>query len=565
MAPVLTALPKAGSGVAGLDEITLGGYPAGRPTLLCGSAGCGKTLFALTFLVAGIRDYGEAGVFVTFEEDPGDVAANVASLGYDLPMLMERQQLVVDHVQLDRTEMAVAGEYDLEGLFVRIGYAIDRVGAKRVVLDTLEALFGGLDDEGLLRSELRRLFAWLKHRGVTTIITAERGNGTLTRHGLEEYVADCVILLDHRVQDKVTTRRLRVIKYRGSSHETNEYPFLIDERGISVLPVTSANLAHAVSDEMVASGIAGLDAMLEHAGFQRGSSILVSGLAGTGKTTFAACFADAACRRGERVLYFAFEEGPAQITRNMRSVGLALQNHVDAGLLQVIAARPTLYGFEMHLARMNRDLIEFEPHTVIIDPLTAFRGPPDEVHSVLLRLLDLLKTRGITAMFTSLADVDDRSDTIDRGLSSLMDAWLSLRDVEADGERNRVMYLLKVRGMAHSMQVREYRITSTGVALIDPYTGPGGVLTGSARLAQEAREQAAGRARVQEGLRRQREVARRRHVVEGEIASTMAALQAEEAEVAAMLEEQSEEQRISTGGHEAIAEQRATGSARVSQ
>jgi circadian clock protein KaiC len=397
--PTTAGLTKVATGIAGFDDVLLGGLPAGRPTLICGAAGCGKTLLAISFLVAGATHYGEPGVLMSFEERAEDLAANVASLGYDLDGLTEAGQLLIDHVRVERSEIEETGQYDLEGLFIRLGYAVDTIGAKRVVLDTIEALFAGFTDAGILRAELRRLFAWLKERGLTAIITAERGNGALTRFGLEEYISDCVILLDNRVEDQITTRRLRVVKYRGSAHGTNEYPFLIDAKGISVLPVTSAGVKRPLSDAIVSSGIAGLDAMLRSGGFYQGSSILLSGVAGTGKTTVGSHFVDAACRPGERCLFFAMEEGAEEICRNVRSVGVDLQRWVNAGLLRFEAARPTLYGLEMHLARMGRDLQQFAPSVVVVDPISAFRGPAAEVHATLLRMVDLLKSRGITVLW----------------------------------------------------------------------------------------------------------------------------------------------------------------------
>ena len=430
-------LPKAPTGITGFDAVTLGGLPAGRPSLVCGAAGCGKTLFAVTFLVNGAVHFDEPGVFMSFEERAEDLAANVSSLGYDLDGLVADGKLAIDHVRVERNEIEESGEYDLEGLFVRLGFAVDQIGAKRVVLDTIETLFSGLSNAAVLRSELRRLFAWLKDRGLTTVTTGERGDGQLTRQGLEEYVSDCVILLDNRVQDQITTRRLRVVKYRGSAHGTNEYPFLIDERGMSVLPVTAAGLDYGVTTEAVSTGIAGLDAMLGRSGVFRGSSILLSGVAGTGKTTIGSTFVDAACRRGERCLFFVFEESAGQICRNARSVGLDLQRHVESGLLRFEAARPSLYGLEMHLARMHRDLERFDPAVVVVDPVSAFRGPDAEVHATLLRMVDLLKSRGITALFTSLRSNGVLVDGEDQDLSSLMDVWIKLLDVEAAGERNR--------------------------------------------------------------------------------------------------------------------------------
>lgn len=527
-------LPKTPTGISGFDEITLGGLPEGRPTLLCGAAGCGKTLFAMTFLVEGATRFDEPGVFMTFEESAPDLVANVASLGYDIPGLIDAKKLVIDHVQIERSEIEEAGEYDLSGLFVRLAYAIDSIGAKRVVLDTLESLFSGLRNMAILRAELRRLFAWLKEKGVTAIITAERGEGQLTRNGLEEYVSDCVVLLDNRVQDQIVTRRLRVVKYRGSAHGTNQYPFLIDDRGISVLPITSVGLDYRVEQTPVPTGIAGLDAMLSAGGYYRGSSVLISGAAGTGKTIFAAQFANGVCARGECCLYFAFEESPHQIVRNVRSVGLDVQKHIDSGLLRFEAARPSLYGFEMHLTRMHRDLEQFRPAAVVVDPISAFRGADTDIHATLLRIVDMLKSRGITAIFTNLTPADEQlmSDA-DRGVSSLMDTWISLIDIETNGERNRGLYVLKSRGMSNSNQIREYLLTDNGVKLRDMYLGPAGMLTGSARVAQEAHERAQAHLRGQEVEHRRRDIERKREAVERQIAEMRAELDADAAELRA--------------------------------
>jgi circadian clock protein KaiC len=549
-------LPKAATGIGGLDDLTLGGLPVGRPTLLCGAAGCGKTLFGMTFLVNGATRFGEPGVFMSFEERAEDLAANVASLGYDVEHLVASRKLVIDHVRIERSEIEESGEYDLEGLFVRLGHAIDTIGARRVVLDTIEALFSGLADTAILRAELRRLFAWLKDRGVTAIITAERGEGQLTRYGIEEYVSDCVILLDNRVQDQVTTRLLRVVKYRGSAHGTNEYPFLIDDQGISVLPITSAGLAHKISRDPVPTGVPGLDAMLGLGGYYRGSSILISGLAGTGKSTFGASFVNAACSRGERCLYFAFEESPDQVVRNMQSVGIDLGRHIEAGLLRFEAARPSLYGFEMHLARMNRDIEQFAPTTLVVDPISAFRGPSTEIHATLVRLADICKTKGITTLFTSLSTVGDQMNDSERSVSSLMDTWISLKDLEANGERNRVLYLLKARGMNHSKQLREYRLTDRGIELVDAYIGPDGVLTGAARLAQEARERDAQIQRRQVTERRRREVARKRAAAERQIAELRSAIEADEAEIQMLIEQEEAQETMLGADREAMAASR---------
>ncbi len=513
------SLPKSLTGIQGLDEITGGGLPRGRPTLVCGSAGCGKTLFAAEFLVRGASEFGEPGVLMSFEETEKELTANVASLGFDLADLVRRRKIVLDYVHIDRSEIQESGEYNLEGLFVRLGHAIDSIGAKRVVLDTLEALFSTLRNEAILRAELRRLFRWLKDRGVTTVITAERGQGQLTRNGLEEYVSDCVILLDHRVSEHIATRHMRVVKYRGALHGTNEFPFLIGDTGISVLPITSLSLNHTVSRRRVATGIPRLDAMLGGRGFFRGSSILLTGTPGTGKTIMAANFAQAAARRGERVLFFSFEESPDQIIRNMCSIGLRLAPLVRSGLLQFQSARPSLYGLEMHLATMFKKISTFDPHVVIVDPITSLvdAGSEFESRAMVTRMIDYLKGRLVTSLFTSLTHGGHTATQSEMGMSSLMDSWLLLRDFEGNGERNRVLYVLKARGMAHSNQVREFLISDRGINLVDAYIGPNGVLTGSARAAQNALERAQNLEAESQAAERQRELERRRTALERRI------------------------------------------------
>jgi circadian clock protein KaiC len=528
-------LPKAATGISGFDDVTLGGLPDGRPTLVCGGPGCGKTLFAMTFLVNGATQFGEPGVFMSFEEASEDLIQNVVSLGYDVQDLVDQKRIAMDYVRVEKSEIEESGEYDLDGLFVRLGYAIDQVGAKRVVLDTLEVLFAGLGNTDILRAELRRLFAWLKEKNVTAIITAERGEGSLTRYGLEEYISDCVLLLDNRVENQITTRRIRVVKYRGSAHGTNEYPFLIDDQGISVLPITSAGLSHATNDEAVSTGVKSLDGMLGKGGFYRGSSILVSGTAGTGKTSLANHFVDAACRRGEKCLYFAFEESPAQIVRNMRSIGIDLEPWIASGLLRFEAARPSLFGLEMHLAKMHREIENFKPDAVVLDPISSLRGEQGEVHSALLRVIDLLKSRGTTAFLTNLISGGHNTDATDVGMSSLMDTWLSLVHLETNGERNRGLYVLKSRGMSHSNQVREFEITTKGLQLLRAYLGSSGVLTGSARVAQEAADTANDLRRTQESNRRRRDMERRRAAVQRQIAELQASLDADEDEVSEWL------------------------------
>jgi circadian clock protein KaiC len=466
---VYGSLPKAATGIQGLDEVTGGGFPRGRPTLICGSAGAGKTLLAMEFLVRGATKYDEPGVFMAFEETASDLTENVRSLGFDLETLIEEKRLVVDHVRVERHEIDETGEYDLEGLFIRLACAIDTVGAKRVVLDTIENLFSGLRNEGILRSELRRLFGWLKDRGMTAVITAERGDGTLTRHGLEEYVSDCVILLDHRVVEQTSIRRLRVVKYRGTSHGTNEYPFLIDENGFSLLPITSLGLQHEVSSERFSTGIAALDAMLGGKGFYRGSTILVSGTAGTGKTSLAAYIVDAACGRGERCLYFSFEESPGQLVRNMKSIGLDLKTWVDKGLLEFHSSRPTFHGLEMHLATIHKLVDKIQPTMVVVDPIgsLAEAGNRRDASMMLIRLIDFLKLRGITAFFTNLTSGGEAIEKTDVHVSSLVDAWLLIRDIESGSMRSRAMYVLKSRGMPHSNELRTFLLTNTGFELLE--------------------------------------------------------------------------------------------------
>jgi circadian clock protein KaiC len=514
-------LQKAPTGIAGLDEITCGGLPAGRPSLFCGAAGSGKTLFAMEFLVRGATQYGEPGVFMAFEEKTEELIVNTASLGFDLNKLQKQKLIKIDHVYIERSEIEETGEYDLDGLFIRLGHAIDTIGAKRVVLDTIENLFSGLSNEAILRAELRRLFAFLKTKGVTAVITGEKGDGTFTRHGLEEYVSDCVILLDHRIENKISTRMLRVIKYRGSVHGTNEYPFLIDEDGISVLPITSLLLRSDASTQKVSSGIADLDTMLGGKGFYRGSSVLVSGTAGTGKTSIAAAFAHATCQRGERSIYFAFEESPQQIVRNMRSIGIDLQADIDKGLLQMYASRPTLHGLEMHLVDIHKKINEFKPTTVVIDPITNLItvGSVSEVKSMLIRLIDFLQSRKITVLFTALSLNTVINEQTDEGVSSLVDAWLMVRDIESNGERNRGLYVMKSRGMNHSNQVREFVISSNGLNLIDVYLGPEGVLVGSAREAQQLTAMAGEILHSHAVGRKDIEIQRKRKVLEAQIGS----------------------------------------------
>jgi len=513
--------PKTPTGVDGLDEITEGGFPQGRPTLICGGAGCGKTLLSMQFLIKGITDYNEPGVFMSFEEPSDDLTLNVKSLGFDLEKLKADKKLVVDHVRVERSEIEEAGEYDLDGLFIRLGYAIDSIKAKRVVLDTVESLFSGLDNQAILRAELRRLFHWLKSKGVTAIITGERGDATLTKQGLEEYVSDCVIVLDHRVIEQVSTRRLRIVKYRGSTHGTNEYPFLIDADGISVLPITSLKLDNEVISDIIPTGIPGLNDMFELGGFYRGGNILISGTAGTAKTTIASYFAFQQCENKEKVIYFAFEESPQQLVRNMKSIGLDLEKHVKNGNLHIHSSRPSLNGLELHLLTCRKLIKEVQPTTIIIDPISNLItvGSPHEVRSMLVRLIDMLKGENITAMFTSLNKQTDsiRPDLAEESVSSLVDTWITVRDMEGIGERNRGVFIVKSRGMGHSNQVREFIITNKGIELLDIELGPQGILTGTARKSHLFTKTMSDIKLQNEISRKDREIARKRKVLEANI------------------------------------------------
>lgn len=524
-------ITKAPTGIEGFDDLTLGGLPSGRPSLVCGSAGCGKTLFASTFLINGARLYGEPGVFVTFEERPVDIVDNVASLGFDLQGLIDQERILIEHIAIDPTEVAEVGDYDLEALFLRLEFAVDQIGAKRIVLDTIESLFSAFQNPAVLRAEIRRLFDWLKQKGLTAVITGERGDGTLTRQGLEEYVSDCVILLDHRVDSQISTRRLRIVKYRGTAHGTNEYPFLIDEDGFSVLPVSSLGLAHKVSEDRISTGVADLDAMMSGGGFFRGTSVLISGVAGSGKSSLACMMVDAACRRGDKALYLSFEESEAQTVRNMRSVGTDLEGWLRSDRLRYIAARPTFYSLEMHLAVMLREVARFKPDLVVLDPISAFTesGQIGEVQSMLLRMVDYLKSNGITGVFTHLTH-GARTET-EAGLSSLMDAWILLLNREAHGEFNRELYLLKARGIAHSNQVREFVMSNDGIHLLPPYLGDGGAVTGSARRAEEAKARRAENERHTELARLQDQIEQRRRRALAQIDTLQADLAADEAEL----------------------------------
>lgn len=536
-ASTLKQLSKIRTGIDGFDEVTGGGIPEGRTTLLCGAAGCGKTLFSMQYLVRGAIDDGQPGVFVAFEETEEDLVKNVASLGFDLADLERRKLLAIDHIRVERNEIEENGEYDLEGLFIRLQLALDSVGAKRLVIDTLETVFGGLTSYGVIRSELKRLFTWLKERGVTTILTAERGDGALTRHGLEEYVSDCVVLLDHRVRDQISTRRLRIVKYRGSTHGSNEYPFLIDHQGITVVPVTASDLEHLVVDERISSGVVGLDEMLGGNGYYRGSTVLISGTAGCGKSSLAAQFAAETCRRGERCIYVSYEESSAQIERNMRSIGTDLSKHVKSGLLRILAHRPTSMGLEGHLAILHKVTVQFSPRSVVIDPIgtMASSGDSYDAHLMLVRVIDFFKKHGITVVLTNLTHGGNALEATDLQVSSLVDTWIMVRADEQNGERTRAIYVLKSRGMAHSNQLREFSITSQGIALREPYVGVAGVLTGTARTMQEAKEAREQRIRLETRETARRQLERRRALLDRRIEELRAEFDAESADFDAVV------------------------------
>ena len=528
---VKPGVAKAQTGITGFDEVTNGGLPRGRPTLVTGAAGSGKTLFGVEFLVRGARDFGEPGVLLAFEESQSDLATNVASLGFDLDQLERDGLLAIDAFRLDPAEIVETGSFDLEGLFIRLAMAVESVGAKRVFLDTIELLFSALPNEAIIRGELGRLFRWLKERDLTVVISGERGKeGDLTRFGIEEYVSDCVVTLDHRVDDQISTRRLRVAKYRGSLHGTNEYPFLITERGLVVVPITSVGLTYEASTERISTGMARLDEMLA-GGIYRGSSVMISGTAGTGKTSVGALMANASCERGEKALFFSFEESPEQLIRNMGSIGLDLRRWIDAGLLQVRAVRPTAFGFEEHLAMLHELIHEHEPELVVLDAVASLTlgGAQSATTSAISRDLDLLKRRGITGVMTTLTHgVAEESSEVD--VSSLVDSWLLLRNDEHNGERNRLLFVIKSRGSAHSNQVREFVLTDEGAELLDVYVGPHGVLTGSERVEQISQEHLAQTARADETERRRLELDRRSAAIRAEIAALQAQLSADTAE-----------------------------------
>ncbi len=551
-------LLKSPTGIAGFDEITEGGLPKSRSTLVCGGPGSGKTLFAMEFLVHGIQQYNEPGVFLSFEETREELTQNFASLGFNLNELTEQNKLTIDYVHIDFDEVAQTGEYDLDGLLIRLEYAINKVHAKRVVLDTIEVLFTFLGDSDILRGELRRLFRWLKEKEVTVIITGESGDGTLTRRGIEAYISDCVLLLDQRVEKQIARRRLRIVKYRGSKHGMDEYPFLIDENGFVILPITSVGLNYPVSDERVSTGISRLDAMLGGRGLFVSSTSLISGPSGTGKTSFASQFVAAACQRGERCLFFSFEESANQIIRNMCSVGINLQPWVDDDLLRFNSARPTMYSIEMHLATMHKYVEAFKPHIVVIDPVTNFDaiGSTEDSRLLLTRVIDFLKMNRITTLLTSLTRAGDATEQTEVNISSLVDTWILVNNLETNGERNRILSVLKSRGTGHSNQISEFEITSHGIQLIDAYRGHSGVLTGSARLAQEAHEYDEQLAHQHAIELKKLQLERKRAAIKAQIDTLEAELAIENAETQLLIDLESRQQDASRKYADIIARKR---------
>ena len=464
-------LQKCLTGIKGFDEITEGGIPRNRITLLCGSTGTGKTLLGVDFLIHGASHYNEPGVFMSFEETEDELYKDVASLNLNLQALVAEKKILIDYVLLERKDVQEAGEFNLEGLFVRLELAIDSIKAKRVVLDSIESLFAGVTDAGILRLEIKRLFRWLKDRQVTALITGELQQGAFTRHGLEEYISDCIILVDNRVREQIATRRIRVIKYRGSNHGANEYPFVIDQGGLSVIPITSAGLDQPGTAERVATGIASLDKLFQGGGYTRGSTILASGTAGTGKTSLAAAFAVETCRRGERCLFLSYEESAGQLIQNLSSIGFDLEPLVKKGLLKIVSTRPSFFGLEMHLLDLYKLMAEFQPRAVVIDPLTSLLGQGNrlEIQSMLTRLIDALKSKGITGFFTSLVSSTEQNDTSGEiGVSSLIDTWIVVRELEENEGRRRIrgIYIVKSRGMGHSSDVHKLILSDNGLLLV---------------------------------------------------------------------------------------------------
>ncbi len=523
-------LAKVPTGIEGFDEITFGGLPAGRTTLLTGLSGSGKTVFGMQFLAQGAARYGEPGVLVGFEETEDELITNAASLGFDFANLISAGKLVIDRISVEPDVVVETGRYDLSALHIRIEHAVDSIGARRIVLDGIPALFYGLTDTSAVRIALTRLYAWLKSKGLTALVTAE-SNTELAQHGLGLSLTDCIVVAGERTRENVSTRYLRVAKYRGSAHGTSEYPCLIGSTGYKVIPLTSITVDYEASTERISTGIPRLDTMLGGQGFYRGNSVMVTGGAGTGKSSLAAHLALATCQRGKRCLYFAFEESQEEVMRNMRSIGVDLRPQVAAGLLKFRSSRATMFGLEMHLAMMENEIAAFQPHVVILDPVSNLLsiGSFNEVRAMVSRLVDFLKGRGITSLLTSLSMTDPPESDV--GVSSLVDTWMLLTNFEANGEQTRLLRILKSRGSAHSSQVREFIMTDRGVRLEDVYLGPEGMLTGTARKAQEARELAEADLRLREMERKERQYQQRRAALQAQVAALQAEIEATEVDM----------------------------------
>jgi circadian clock protein KaiC len=542
-APAVHVVKKVPTGIRGFDELCAGGLPEGRVTLVCGGAGTGKTIFGMEVLARGAREFAAPGLLVSFDESARELAEDVSAFDFGHEDLVARKLLAVEVVRVGNAEPTAPGGYDLDALLGRLERSIASIGAKRIVLDAVDVIFDLLAGARMLRTEFARLLRGLKALGATVIVTCERGSGTFSRYGLEEYLADCVIALDQRVQEQIATRRLRIVKYRGSLHAKDEVPFTIDEHGLNLAPIASVGLDHTAVDERISMGVPRLDTMLGGQGVFRGSTVLISGVSGAGKTSIAAHALVAACGRGERCSYFAFEESSHQIMRNMRSIGLDLERWVRAGVLEFHVARPTSYGLERHFTNIEREIERAAPRVVVIDPISGFDvvGTQKEVHGMLTRLVDCLKRRGITAFLTSLAYAPPGAiESTSMGLSSIVDTWLLVQIVEGSGERNRALYVLKSRGMAHSNQVREFVFTDQGVDLVDVYVGTRGVLTGTARLTQAAKEQEEVRAAREAVARQRRELALKQRVLQARIAALEAELEATSQEAVQARTEQEE-------------------------
>jgi circadian clock protein KaiC len=480
------------TGIDGLDFVLQGGLPAGRPTLLRGAAGTGKTVIALTFLCEGIAA-GDSGVLVTFDESPEALLEHAEGFGFPARRHRTEGRLRILDMRPDRNEVQVGDTIELTAVLARIGHALDSTGASRLVVDAIDAMEAGFANSQSLRTELARVFDWIRDRGVTSLITTGEHAEFSARYGLEDYIADCVIALKQEVKHRVMTRVLRVVKRRGRGHGTNEYPFLLDTDGLFLVPVTGSVLGAPVSEQLLSTGIPGLDAMLGGQGIYQGSTVLLSGQAGTGKTSIACSLTQAACAAGIPVLYLSFEESVAELTRNQRSLGIDIGRYLaddDRGTLVMLPIRAVELGLEEHLMRAMHLVKRHRPALVVLDPVSSLAGRGDEpgAKEILLRLLHLIKEEGITVVATELLS-DDSQGVSHLDVSSMIDVWIKLRRHEHNGEMNRLIYVVKARGLPISDQVKEFRITSTGLRIEDPYIGEGGIVYGTARLARQAEDE----------------------------------------------------------------------------